>query len=382
MEAREYLEFALPQDKLIERSTPKSGHLLYQILTPEGEITSVGDPKIPSEDLLVAYRSIVLTRVIDEKMIALQRQGRIGTYVSCSGQEASQVGSVMGLSKNDWIFPMYRDLGMAVQAGVPVTTLMNRMFANGKDELLGRDLPNLLGWRKYKIVSFAAPIAAHVPLATGFAMAAKIKKDNLVTLSTFGDGATSSAEFHVAMNFAGVYKAPTIFVCENNQYAISVPVRMQTASENIAIKAEAYGFEGIRVDGNDLFAVYTAVRHAAEKARKGEGPTLVECYTYRLSAHSTADDWKKYRSAEEVELWRKRDPIQRLKLYLVRNRKILTEESDAKLRMELESTVNSAIMESEKVPPPDLDTMFEGVYTEMPWHLKEQLEDLKKDVKL
>ena len=351
---------------------------LYQVLTPEGEITSSGDPRVPSEELLAAYRSMVLTRILDEKLIALQRQGRMGTYVSCSGQEASQVGSVMGLSQKDWIFPMYRDLGMAVQAGVPVLTLLNRMFGNANDALLGRDLPNLLGWRENKIVSFAAPIASHLPLAVGFAMAAKIKKDDLVTLSTFGDGATSSGEFHAAMNFAGVYKAPTIFVCENNQYAISVPVNMQTASKTIAVKAEAYGFEGIRVDGNDLIAVYTTVKRAAEKARRGEGPTLIECLTYRLSAHSTADDWKKYRSAEEVEMWRKRDPIQRLKIYLEKERKVWSEDSDMKLRAEFEAQINSSVTTSEGVPPPSINTLFEGIYSEIPWNLKEQFEELKQ----
>ncbi|MGI0079236.1 MAG: pyruvate dehydrogenase (acetyl-transferring) E1 component subunit alpha [Nitrososphaerales archaeon] len=351
---------------------------LYQILAPEGEITSVGDPMIPSEELLTAYRSMVLTRILDEKLIALQRQGRMGTYVSCSGQEASQVGSVMGLSKADWIFPMYRDLGMAVQAGVPMLTILNRMFGNADDELLGRDLPNLLGWRKYKIVSFAAPIASHLPLAAGFAMAAKIRKDDLVTLSTFGDGATSSGEFHIAMNFAGVYKAPTIFVCENNQYAISVPLKMQTASATIAIKARAYGFEGVRVDGNDIIAVYTSVKRAAEKARRGEGPTLIECVTYRLGAHSTSDDWKKYRSVEEVEMWRKRDPIQRLKVYLERDRKIWTEDSDAKLRARFESEISSSISVSERIPPPSVETLFEEVYSELPWNLKEQFEESKE----
>lgn len=335
---------------------------------------------IPSEELLAAYRSMVLTRILDEKLITLQRQGRMGTYVSCSGQEAAQVGSVMGLSRKDWIFPMYRDLGMAVQAGVPILTLLNRMFGNEDDELRGRDLPNLLGWRKHRIVSFAAPIACHLPLAVGFALAAKMKKEDLVTLSTFGEGATSSGEFHVAMNFAGVFKVPTIFVCENNQYAISVPVSMQTASETIAIKAQAYGFEGIRVDGNDLMAVYTTIKRATEKARRGEGPTLVECLTYRLGAHSTADDWKKYRSADEVELWRKRDPIQRLKLYLEKKRKIWSDDRDTKLRAEFESQINSGITASEKIGAPGIETLFEGIYSEIPWNLKEQFEEAKQEI--
>jgi pyruvate dehydrogenase E1 component alpha subunit len=374
LETRDLL---LPREKVIEKNAPTIKERdMYSVLTPEGEITSSGDPRIPSEDLLTAYNSMVLSRILDEKLISLQRQGRLGTYVSSSGQEASQVGSVMALSNKDWIFPMYRDLGMAVQAGVPLSTILNRMFGNSNDELLGRDLPNLLGWRSKRIVSFAAPIASHVPLAVGFAMAARIRKDNIVTLTTFGDGATSSGEFHVAMNFAGVYKAPTIFVCENNQYAISLPVAKQTASETIAIKANAYGFEGLRVDGNDILAVYSAVRSAVEKARRGEGPTLVECYTYRLSAHSTSDDWKKYRSEEEVEIWKKKDPIQRFKLYLIQRRKIWSDEKDRELRAKIESDINSAIAESERIPPPIIDTMFDGIYADRPWNLVEQLKDL------
>lgn len=352
--------------------------VLYQVVGPDGEISNPEDSMIPSDELLSGYRSMVLTRILDEKLVTLQRQGRMGTYVSCAGQEATQVGSVMGLSKKDWIFPMYRDLGIAVQAGVPTETILNRMFGNSADELKGRDLPNLLGWRKYKIVSFAAPIASHLPLATGFAHAARIRKDPIVTLSTFGEGATSSGEFHVAMNFAGVYKAPTIFICENNQYAISVPVKMQTASKTIAIKGRAYGIEGILVDGNDLVAVYSIVMQAADKARRGDGPTLIECLTYRLGAHSTADDWKKYRSQEEVELWRSRDPIKRMKLYLENKRKIWSESEDQKFRAEAESKVNSVINSSEHLEPPKRETLFDDVYSERPWNLKEQLESLNE----
>ena len=350
---------------------------MLQILDPSGRIIGK-DPVIRTEVLLGAYRNMVLTRIFDEKLISLQRQGRMGTYVSCSGQEASQIGAVLALSKDkDWIFPMYRDMGMIIQAGVSIKQLANRMIGNAEDEALGRDLPNLFAWKSKKIVSFAAPIASHLPLATGFAMAARLKKDDLVTISTFGDGATSSGEFHVAMNFAGVYKAPTIFICENNQYAISVPVRQQTASESIAVKAHAYGFDGIKVDGNDIFAVYTAVRWAAEKARRGDGPTLIECVTYRLGAHSTADDWKKYRSTDEVETWRRKDPIPRLEEYLIRNREAWSEDKDAKLRSEIEVEIGQTISSSEKIPPPDPMTMFDDVYSSRSKNLEEQSKELK-----
>jgi len=222
----------------------------------------------------------------------------------------------------------------------------------------------------------AAPIASHVGPAVGFAIAAKMKKDHLVTLSAFGDGATSSSEFHVGMNFAGVYKAPTIFLCENNQYAISVPVTQQTASSSIAIKAKAYGFEGVRVDGNDLLAVYSTVKNAAEKARRGDGPTLVECYTYRLGSHSTSDDWKRYRSKEEVDSWKRKDPILRVRAYLEDTRKIWSDQKEIKLRGEIEEEINKAVSRAESVPPPSVETMFNDVYSDLMQNLKDQKEDL------
>src|ERR1700730_8216944 len=226
---------------------------LLQVLKPDGALSSKKEAGLSSDQVLAAYKMMMLARLLDEKLIALQRQGRMGTYVSSSGQEATQIGTVLALQDRDWIFPMYRDLGMVLQKGVPLDSLLNKLFGNAEDESLGRDLPNTFGWKKYRLFSLAAPIASHLQPSVGFAMAAKARREWIVALSTFGDGATSSGEFHSSMNFAGVFKAPAIFVCENNQYAISVPVSRQTVSETIAIKAIAYGFEGIRVDGNDLF---------------------------------------------------------------------------------------------------------------------------------
>jgi 2-oxoisovalerate dehydrogenase E1 component alpha subunit len=353
----------------------KSSTDVLQILKPDGFLVSSQSPLLDNEQILSSYKNMVLTRILDEKMIALQRQGRMGTYVSCSGQEACQVGSMAALKDSDWVFPMYRDLGIMIQRGVSLDSLLDRLFGNAEDESLGRDLPNAYGWKKYRIFSLAAPIASHLQLAVGFAMAAKYRGDDSVTLSTFGDGASSSGEFHVSMNFAGVFKAQSVFLCENNQYAISVPVTSQTASESIAMKAEAYGFGGVRVDGNDLFAVYAATKDAVDKARQGGGPTLLECVTYRLGAHSTSDDWKKYRSNEEVEDWKKKDPLIRLRLYL-ENRSAWSESEEAKLRKQLESTINEGISRAEKIPPPAVQTMFEDVFAKIPANLKEQKEEM------
>jgi pyruvate dehydrogenase E1 component alpha subunit len=348
---------------------------IFQILKPDGSLVSSETPSLDNDQIISAYKNMVLTRILDEKLIALQRQGRMGTYVSCSGQEACQVGSMAALKDSDWVFPMYRDLGMMIQRGVPMDSLLDRLFGNGEDESLGRDLPNAFGWKKYRIFSLAAPIASHLQIAVGVAMAAKYRNDDAVTLSSFGDGGSSSGEFHVSMNFAGVFKAQTVFLCENNQYAISVPVTRQTASGSIAIKAEAYGFEGVRIDGNDFLAVYAATKEAVEKARHGDGPTLLECVTYRLGAHSTSDDWKKYRPTEEVEEWRKKDPLIRLKLYL-ENRSLWSESDEAKLRKQCESAIGEGISRAEKVPPPGVGTMFEDVFAKIPASLKEQREDL------
>ena len=350
-----------------------SNPTMLQILKPDGTLSSK-PPSFSNELLLEAYQNMVFTRLLDDKIVALQRQGRMGTYVSCAGQEATQVGAVLALEEKDWIFPMYRDLGMIVQKKVPLDSLMNRLFGNDSDASKGRDLPNAFGWKEYKIFSLAAPIASHLQPSVGFAMAAQYKKDDTVSLATFGDGATSSGEFHVSMNFAGVYKAPVIFVCENNQYAISVPLSQQTASESIAIKARAYGFQGIRVDGNDLLAVYSSAKNAVDSARRGDGPTLIECVTYRLGAHSTSDDWKKYRSVEEVEEWRSRDPIARLRVYLER-KSVWSEEDDLKFRNSAEAKIGNAINKAESMSVPPIKSMFEDVHSVLSWNLRDDLKE-------
>ncbi|MDA4111996.1 MAG: pyruvate dehydrogenase (acetyl-transferring) E1 component subunit alpha [Thaumarchaeota archaeon] len=363
----------MPKDSPLESDDSSLG--LLQVLRPDGVLTTEVKTGLSTTEVLSAYKNMVLTRILDEKLVALQRQGRMGTYVSCSGQEASQIGTVLALNKDDWVFPMYRDVGMVVQKGVPFDSLMNRLFGNSEDESLGRDLPNAFGWKKYQLFTLAAPIASHLQPAVGFGMAARSRGDRIVTVASFGDGATSSGEFHVSMNFAGVYKAPTIFVCENNQYAISVPVSRQTASETIALKAKAYGFEGVRVDGNDLFAVYLATREAAEKARNGGGPTLIECVTYRLGAHSTSDDWKKYRSTDEVEEWKKKDPLIRLRLYLEKS-SLWSEAQERDLRKQQESQINQAISKAEKIPLPKIETMFADVSSKISDNLKEEMDEL------
>jgi TPP-dependent pyruvate/acetoin dehydrogenase alpha subunit len=240
-------------------------------------------------------------------------------------------------------------------------------------------MPNHYGDRSVNYVTPSRPVATQIPQATGAAMAAKILGHKTVILTFFGDGATSTGDFHSGMNFAGVFRAPVIFLCQNNQYAISVPVRKQTAAESIAIKARAYGFEGVRVDGNDILAVYRTVKEAADKARRGEGPTLIESVTYRMGPHSTSDDPTRYRDAAEVEEWKKRDPVERFRLYLSKKR-LLAEQEDMKTREKVAKEIDDAVAQAEKYPPPPIASMFEDVYASMPWNLKEQLEEAERSV--
>ena len=251
-------------------------------------------------------------------------------------------------------------------------------MGNSDDPNKGRQMGVHWGYKDWNIVSLSSPVACRLSQAVGTAYAAKIKKDNMVCLTSFGDGATSQGEFHSAMNFAGVFKVPVIFFCENNQYAISLPMRRQTASENIAVKADAYGFEGVLVDGNDVLAVYMATKAAVDKARSGGGATLIEAVTYRIGGHSSSDDPTKYRNSEELELWKSRDPIKRFRVYLMK-KGLLTSQEDRKVQDEVDSELVATIKASEKVPHPTLLSMFTAVYAEMPWHIKEEADELMQE---
>jgi TPP-dependent pyruvate/acetoin dehydrogenase alpha subunit len=226
----------------------------------------------------------------------------------------------------------------------------------------GKQMPSHWGYKEVNFVSVASPIASHLPVATGVAMAMKLQKKDTVVLAYHGDGATSEGDFHIAYNFAGVYKSPVVFICENNGWAISVPVSRQTAAESLAVKAQAYGFDGIRVDGNDVLAVYEATKNAVDNARQGSGPAMIECLTYRMGPHSTSDDPNRYRTKEEFEMWRKRDPVERFRKSLEETG-IWDEAYEAKLRSEIDQEINQAIEKEEGVSMPPPDTMFEGVFS-------------------
>ncbi len=351
---------------------------LYRVVDEDGAV--VGDPDeiaLADADVLRLYRWMVLNRALDERMITLQRQGRIGFYIGSIGEEATVFGSAAGVRETDWIFPCYREHGAALLRGMPLVTFMCDLFGNAGDAMKGRQMPCHEAWRPGRYASISSPIATEIPHAVGAAWAARLKGDEMVSLTYFGEGATSAHDFHTGLNFAAVRKIPVVFVCRNNGWAISVPREKQTASETIAQKAIAYGMRGERVDGNDLLAVHAATRRARARAAAGEGPTLLECVTYRLEGHSTSDDPRVYRPAELVEPWKRRDPILRMKRYLGR-REALDEAADAKLRDEVREQIQVALREAEAFPPkPPLETLFEHVYAEPLRQQREQLRDLE-----
>ena len=332
------------------------------ILDSDGMLDDALDPNIPTDELTRMYRGMLLARRLDERMVKLQRQGRIGTFAPLKGQEAAQIGSVATLTGHDWMVPSFRETAAMLWRGWPIEKML-LFFAGhlegGQPAPEQRDLP------------ITIPVATQLPHAVGLAYAAQYKDDDAVVLAYFGDGATSEGDFHEASNFAGVWHVPVVFLCQNNQWAISVPLKKQTHSRTIAQKALAYGFAGIQVDGNDLLAVYAATREAVARARAGEGPTLVECVTYRLGMHTTADDPTKYRSDDEVKAWERKDPLTRLTLYLER-RGIRVDGLEA----EVEAEIAAAVERFEATPPPDPVTIFDHVYAERPPHLEAQRTEL------
>jgi pyruvate dehydrogenase E1 component alpha subunit len=330
---------------------------------------------LSSEELLRMYNAMVLTRAIDDVCIKLQRSGRIGFSIPNRGIEATQVGAASALRRSDWLFPSYRDFGMALYHGVPAVEMMHNMFGNAKDSARGRQMPvhfsfvDPIHW-----VSISSPIGTHIPQAVGAAHAFTLRGEDRICMTSFGDGGTSSLGFHSGMNFAGVWKAPVVFLCQNNGYAISCPSSHQTASESYAIKGEAYGVPGVIVDGNDILAVRRAVKEAADRAREGGGPTIVECVTFRMGGHSTSDDPSRYVPKDLMDYWAGRDPIMIFERLLFREG-VLDEAKKAELLAQATATVDAAAKEAGETPMPGLETIFSDVYAEIPQHIRKQGEE-------
>ncbi|MBI2185188.1 MAG: pyruvate dehydrogenase (acetyl-transferring) E1 component subunit alpha [Thaumarchaeota archaeon] len=331
------------------------------------------------EEMKKIYTLMVLVRAADIQAITLQRQGRIGFYVPCQGEEASQVGSAYALKPEDWAFTDYRAPGIVITRGMSLKSFYAHLMANSEDNTKGRSMPSHWGSKALNIVTPSSPICTQLPHAVGVALGAKMKGDKIATIAYFGDGGTSSNDFHSALNFAGVFKTPTVFFCRNNGYAISIPVSRQTASSSLAVKAVAYGIEGIQVDGNDALAVYSVTKKALEKARNGGGPTLIESITYRMGPHTTSDDPKRYRDDGELEEWKTKDPLNRLRSSL-EGRKLWGKEDENNAQEWAQQQVKEAIAHSEKIPPPHPRTLLEDVYSQPTWNLQRQLHQLSEEL--
>jgi 2-oxoisovalerate dehydrogenase E1 component alpha subunit len=356
--------------------TPEAAYAdgVLTVIGPDGRANPETDPKLDRELVVGMYRSMVRTRTIDLQLERLQRQGRIGFHIGSLGEEACIIGSIAALRDSDWAFPCYREFGALLHRGMPLETYVDNMYGNSEDPVKGRQMPDHYSGKPYKWGSVSSPIGTQLTQAVGFAWAAKMKKEDLVAVVYFGEGASSSNEFHCAMNFAGVFQAPVVFLCRNNRWAISVPSERQTASKDFASKGIAYGIPGVRCDGNDALATYRTVRECIERAAKGGGPALVEMLTYRLGGHSTSDDPRAYRVQDEVEQWRRTDPIVRLRKH-VEQLGAWDDKKEEAFQKEVEAELRRAIEASEKKAKPSIETMFEEVYHEMPWHLREQMAD-------
>ena len=340
---------------------------MFQILKPDGTLQPGLKIPIDDKETLALYQKMVFIRLADQRGLLLQRQGRFGTYAPIWGQEACQVGSGYVLQKGDWVFPAFREIGITLMMGIALKNFM--LYWMGSE--MGSRAPEGINMMPVSI-----PVGTHIPHAVGTAWAAKLRGERIVTVAYFGDGATSKGDFHEALNLAGVFKTPTVFFCQNNQFAISVPRSRQTASATIAQKAIAYGFDGIQVDGNDLFAVIVATKEAVNKARSGGGPTLIEGVTFRFGPHTTADDPTKYRTEKEIDPWKPLDPLVRLRFYL-KGKGLWSEEFEQRVTEEAQKEIDQAVKDAEAVSPPTPDEIFTSVFAVMTPQLKEQWEYLK-----
>ena len=351
---------------------------LFQLLREDG--TPVDAAGLGWLDRPLARRlfeGMMRVRVTDARMMALQRQGRIGFYGEATGQEAAVIGSAAASGPEDWIVPALREAGVGLFRGMTLDSYLAQIFGNAEDPSKGRQLPCHPCDVAHHYVVMSSCVSTQIPHAVGLAMAMKIAGDRGKACFGFmGDGGTSAVDFHVALNFAGVMKAPCVLICQNNQWAISTPGNAQTAAESIALKGCGYGVEALRADGNDVLAVYRAVGYAAEKARRGDGPTFIELVTYRVSAHSSSDDPSRYRDEAITELWKsERDPIRRFDSYLVRRGWLAAGEREA-IAQQLEAEVREAILRQEAVAMPALETLIDDVYEQPTWLQREQLAEL------
>ena len=350
----------------------------------EGPIRLVGDQgewlgafelDLADDVLTELYRDLLTARLLDERLVRLQRQGKSSFVAPSSGHEAIQVAIAKSIEAGrDWLFPYYRDTGVPAVLGVPLVEIFGQMLGTRADPARGRQMPAHPGSKALNVFTAASPIASHIPPAVGAGISMKIAGRGDVCVTSFGDGATSEGDFHAALNFAGAQGAPVVFVCENNRYAISVELQKQSGSRTIAEKAHAYGMPGYLVDGMDVLACLYLVRDLVHRARKGFGPALVDAAVYRYGPHSSADDDAKYRPREEVESWKRRDPLPRFRALLER-RDLWDGAAEEEARSEIDARLSAAVREAEAAGPVPFEWMFDDVFADLPAHLAAQRED-------
>lgn len=342
------------------------------VLTEEGRPDPDMEPEISDGLLLKLYRAMLLGRRFDERMLTLQRQGRIGTFAPLKGQEAAQLGAVVALEDRDWLVPAFRETAAEVWRGKKLENVLLMYAGYNEGGLIEPETNNL---------PVAIPVGTQMLHAVGIAQGMQYREADAVVMTFFGDGATSEGDFHEALNFAGVFQAPVVFVCQNNHWAISIPRSRQTRSKTLAQKAIAYGLPGIQVDGNDILAVYGAAREAVARARSGGGPTLIECVTYRLSMHTTADDPKRYRKEDEVKEWESREPLYRYQKYLI-HKNLLSNDRIVELEAEVKGEIEHALKRFDERAVQAIDSlkMFEHVFEQLPAHIQAQRLELKEEL--
>ncbi|RBW48482.1 thiamine pyrophosphate-dependent dehydrogenase E1 component subunit alpha [Marinobacter sp. F3R11] len=353
----------------------------FRLLKQDGSLYKGGKaPDINKDKALRIYHAMVTTRVLDERMLGAQRQGRLSFYMQCTGEEASIIGSAAALDDADMIMAQYREQGALAYRGFTIDEFMNQLFGNELDYGKGRQMPVHYGSSKLNYMTISSPLATQIPQATGYAYGQKMAGDGHCTVAYFGEGAASEGDFHAALNMATVHRVPVIFICRNNGYAISTPATEQFAADGVAPRAYGYKMDVIRVDGNDTLAVYQATEAARKLAVEENRPVLIEAMTYRLAAHSSSDDPSGYRSKDEEAVWREKDPILRMYNWLIRQ-KWWSESEEKELQERLRREVLETMKRAQKRPPPPLDTLITDVYDEVPPALNAQFETLKAHIR-
>lgn len=353
---------------------------VYQVLKQDGSpYKGARLPDLDQEKALRIYRAMLFTRALDERMMAAQRQGRLSFYMQSTGEEGAVVAFTAALDDADMIMAQYREQGALVYRGFTIDEFMNQLFGNEQDYGKGRQMPIHYGSTKLHYMTISSPLATQIPQAVGYAYGEKLEGKGHCAATIFGEGAASEGDFHAALNMAAVHEAPVIFLCRNNGYAISTPVSEQFAADGIAPRAMGYGMHAIRVDGNDALAVYEASKEARKIAVEQNRPVLIEAMTYRLAAHSSSDDPSGYRSRKEEELWRAKDPIMRMRNWMV-SKKWWTEEQEKNELDSLRREVLEGMKKAEKRPPPPLETLITDVYDEVTPELQRQLNQLKAHI--